>query len=289
MRKTLTIAALIALLAVPFMAVSAGEQPCPDGPDDGGTWIKVDKGASSGGTPDGYPVDGATKYCFKAGINQYPTIEAWRESEQDLSHWAYFIPEGCDLDPGPRELIKTTYGDWSPWSSVGDSKEQRTRVVTLSYWWLDPDGKGPCQGEWEIVKHTQTQTRELFNDCAGWAVIRGNGRELDRGQWTLPFEIESAESNSWLAVISESKGCLQTPGEPTPTLEPEPTATPTPPPGDCNTEGDGICPGDDDDPEEHPSTGGEIDAGLAVVTALSGLALTGIGGSILFMKRRASR
>ena len=117
--------------------------------------------------------------------------------------------------------------------------------------------------------------------CEGWRVFH-DGVRVDIGFWTLPYELETATSTFYDGVISEKWSCLQ---------EPEPTATPVPTevPGDCNIDGDGICPGDDDDPKEHPATGGEIDAGLAVVTALSGLALTGIGGSILFMKRRASR
>jgi len=117
--------------------------------------------------------------------------------------------------------------------------------------------------------------------CEGWRVFH-DGVRVDIGFWTLPYELETATSTFYDGVISEKWSCLQ---------EPEPTATPVPTevPGDCNIDGDGICPGDDDDPEEHPATGGEIDAGLAVVTALSGLALAGIGGSILFMKRRASR
>lgn len=64
-----------------------------------------------------------------------------------------------------------------------------------------------------------------------------------------------------------------------------PELTPTPPPGDCSNTGDNICPGDDD-PPEHPATGADPSTIVPVITALSGFALMGIGGSILYMRRR---
>ena len=90
----------------------------------------------------------------------------------------------------------------------------------------------------------------------GWRIVYFDGEkrvELDAGR----FEVESCA--------------------------PEPEITPTPPPGDCSTEGDKICP--DDDPPEHPPTGPETSV-LPIVMSLGGFALAGIGGSILFMKRR---
>jgi hypothetical protein len=73
---------------------------------------------------------------------------------------------------------------------------------------------------------------------------------------------------------------------------PTPVPTATPVPGDCSNTGDNICPGDDDDPKApklHPSTGADPSTVVPIVMGLGGFALAGIGVSILYMRRRASR
>ncbi len=271
MRKAITIAALLALLAVPFWAVAAqGNGPPGDSichSLGNGEWEAIPPAATPGheGHKDDFFINNDNPDC--------PPEEE---------------PEICS--PEDRKLeTEVVNGEWSSWELNANNLLERTRTVTTTILEVSKtDGTVCFRGVPKVVVETETKDPpiELFNNCNRWVVKQGNV-ELDKDKWTLPFELETAQSSFWEGVISEPKRCLQIPEEPTPTPEPEPTATPGP--GDCNTEGDGICPGDDDDPEEHPATGGEIDAGLAVVTALSGLALSGIGGSILFMKRRASR
>ena len=230
MRKAITIAALLALLAVPFFAVAAESENrgykidiCHA--DGGGRYrlLNVDVAASeSGGWPQGHGGH---------------LGDSWESQDND----------GTDHDVEAR-------GDFP-----GGCAEEPE--LTSTFW-----GRQNCTG-WGLM-----QQNFIDGDPDGDAFVR------QQGVWELPYELETKEFPTVKVTILEPEECLLTEG------------TPTPPPHDCNVDGDGICPGDDDDPEEHPATGGEIDAGLAVVTALSGLTLAGIGGSILlFMKRRASR
>ena len=291
MKKTLTIAALIALLAVPFMAVSATEtykmNVChKDGQSGNYELLSVSvRGVEGGpGVPQGH--GGHVDDSWAAQDNEGKDYDVQAQSD---------FPGRCAPEP-EYELCSEVFRldntfDFSPWSEyVWDADRGlfvSTRTKTVTKTWVDKrDREHVCREVQVDYPEERTQEPELFVGCAGWRVFRGDVR-VAIGFWTLPFVLESAESDFWEGTITEPKKCLQVPGEPTATPEPEPTATPVP--GDCSIDGDGICPGDDDDPEEHPSTGGEIDAGLAVVTALSGLALAGIGGSILYMKRRASR
>ena len=267
MKKVLTIAALLALLAVPFWAVAAenDDRPSLCHKVGGGIYITI--------PPDDSAYDGHEKHGDFVIDDDNPCPS---EDEYELCSEEFRLPNTFDF---------------SPWSEyVWDADRGlfvSTRTKTVTKTWVDEQDRDHVCREVQVdYPEERTQEPELFVGCAGWRVFRGDVR-VAIGFWTLPFVLESAESDFWEGTITEPKKCLQVPGEPTATPEPEPTATPVP--GDCNTEGDGICPGDDDDPDEHPATGGEIDAGLAVVTALSGLTLAGIGGSILFMKRRASR
>ena len=269
MKKIFVGAVLLALLAVPLMAVSANERQdiCHQKGNGDYVQITVDANGQDGSGVDHGGHDGDIR---PANDNGCP------EDEYELCSEEFRLPNTVE------------FSEWSEYVWNADRQlfvSTRTKTVTKT--WVDKYNQDLfCRSVQVDYPEERTQEPELFVGCAGWRVFRGDVR-VDIGFWTLPFVLESAESDFWEGTITEPKKCLQVPGEPTATPEPEPTATPVP--GDCNTEGDGICPSEDDDPEEHPSTGGEIDAGLAVVTALSGLALTGIGGSILFMKRRASR
>lgn len=72
-------------------------------------WTKIE-----GNDLSSYPVDNATQYCFKAGsdnsqgctgglFSSIPT-GGFVQPYCGLSHWAYFVPEGEDLeDPGEEE------------------------------------------------------------------------------------------------------------------------------------------------------------------------------------------
>jgi hypothetical protein len=70
---------------------------------------------------------------------------------------------------------------------------------------------------------------------------------------------------------------------------PEVTPTPTEEQGCWNT-GDNICPGDETpEPPTHPPTGADPGTALPLIASLMGFALAGIGGTILYARRRASR
>lgn len=336
MRKILTIAALLALLAIPMFAVGAAET-CPDG----GGWTKINSGDLSL-----YPVDGATQYCFKAGTELFRTIEDWRASEKDLSHWSYFFPEATPI-PITTQVNCT---GWRVWQ--GETK------LDEGFWTLPFELEIAASNFYDgLIREPErclqsTPTPEpitLENSCAGWRVKQG-GETIEGAAWEDPFSLEVHFSEVLQQRIREPEECLKERGDVTlriggrctedgdsqeigyvfddgdfdgarliitrqdgvevanvgegsdffparaadyswqiiwfngETREvldegefsvakcdlPEPTPTPKPPP-------------------EHPPTGGEMDAGLAVVTGLMGFALAGIGGSILFMKRRASR
>ncbi len=273
MKKTLTIVALIALLAVPFMAVSA------DGDENG-------KPELCHQTPKGWRVIPPDDDAYDAHAKHGDFVI---DDDHSCPPPPPPPPAPCAEGDPRYQGTEVVEGPWSAWELNADNLLERTRTVTTTIVEYSKQNDQECfRGIPKVVVETETKDPpiELFNNCNRWVVKQGNV-ELDKGKWSLPFELETAQSSFWEGVISEPKRCLQIPEEPTPTPEPEPTATPVP--GDCNTEGDGICPGDDDDPEEHPATGADPNAALAVVTALSGLALAGIGGSILFMKRRASR
>ena len=272
MRKAITIAALLALLAVPFWAVAAnGQSICHGAGDD---WVEIG--------PDGNSYEAHLNNMGEGGHKNDFFVD-------DQNPCPPSPPPAPCAEGDPRyQGTEVDEGPWSAWVLNADNLLERTRTVTTTIVEYSKQNNQECfRGIPKVVVETETKDPpiELFNNCNRWVVKQGNV-ELDKGKWTLPFELETAQSSFYEGVISEPKRCLQVPG-PTATPEPEPTATPIP--QGCWNTGDNLCPGDDDDPEEHPSTGGEIDAGLAVVTALSGLALTGIGGSILFMKRRASR
>lgn len=302
MRKIITIAALLALLAIPMMVVGAVDT-CPDG----GGWTKIDSGDLSL-----YPVDGATEYCFKAGTETYSTIEAFRRSGKDLSHWSYFVPEPTEIPP---TRVPPTATPTDPPPTATATLEPPTLEVTCAGWRVKQGGQTIEGAAWEDPFSLEVHFSEVLQqrirepeECLkekGDPTLRIGGRCTEDGDsQEIGFVFDDGDFDGARLIITRQDGVevanegegsgffparatgyswqiIWFNGETREVLDSGefevnkcdlPDATPTPKP-----------------PDEHPPTGGEIDAGLALITALSGLTLSGIGGSILYMKRRASR
>lgn len=307
MKKALTVVALLALLAVPFFVVSAAPakaQVCPQGVN----W-------SAHQDP---PLEdvGSVEYCVKGGSAEENTNRCVAYLERgsfeevsaivggenacELSHWSYKLERPTEV---PTRVPPT------------ETPEPPTLEVSCAGWRVKQDGETIEGAAWEDPFSLEVHFSEVLQqrirepeECLqekGDPTLRIGGRCTEDGDsQEIGYVFDDGDYGGAKLRITRQDGVVVLEGagegsdffparaadytwqiiwfngETREVLDegefsvakcdlPEPTPTPKPPP-------------------EHPPTGGEMDAGLAVVTGLMGFALAGIGGSILFMKRRAS-
>lgn len=248
---------------------------CPDG----GGWTKIDSGDLSQ-----YPVDGATQYCFKAGLFKTDTIpqdgfgqegacEAGHIERCELSHWSYFIPQETPTATPTSSPAPTP----DPRFSVGSCLVQNTnlfRFRTVNF---------SVAGEYRLKGNSSGNTIGIGNVNPGDEVGGYTNNALSTSTedtWLKQFK----DGSSWVGAggthVTSIAGHTQneffcpveeTPEpseEPTPSPAESPTPTPSPTPTDHNFQFGG--------PPPPPDVEGEV-LGAQVL----GLSDTSSGGSNL--------
>lgn len=312
MKKILYVAALLALLAIPMIVVGARPNVCPEG----GEW-------SAHQDP---PLEdvGAEVYCVKGGNveessnscvayidrGSFEEVSAIVDGERacDLSHWSYKLARPTETRVPPTETPLPPTETPTP--------EPITLEVSCAGWRVKQGGETIEGAAWEdpyslevhfseVLKQRIREPEECLKE-RGDPTLRIGGRCTEDGDsQEIGYVFDDGDFDGARLIITRQDGVevanegegsgffparaavygwkiMWFDGEKRVELDagrfevekcdlPDPTPTPKP---------------DDDDPEEHPKTAGDINA-LPVVIGLMGYALVGIGGSILYLKRRA--
>jgi hypothetical protein len=216
----------MALLGVLMVALTVGnpvnkviaDTTCSDSHG----WTKIDSNDISG-----YPVDGATDYCFKAGSDRSKGCDGgiftfWPlpDGACGLSHWAYFIPSGSPSpsptptnEPSPTETPKPTptdqpNGDSTPTPTPTDKPGGGTNPTPTEQPTPSPTDE-PASG----VTPTLTTTPESNDDSEDQPAIGGSvlGLSTEDGEVTgLTTYANTGTATELMIVLESAFGILLT-------------------------------------------------------------------------------
>ncbi len=247
--------------------------------------------------PEGYSEMGLFPEGPRACRATIDGVQVWAAAvEVEIEREYYDCPDGGELarsGNGPvcegEEWIEDGYWDCG-WTQpvCAEPTEVPTPVPTPGIGGVNIDvdclDDGRAVVYWSFDAGARGRTLVITGQGSEHELEHGKGRFLARpGKYT------------WIVYEGETpiaRGGFTVDVCPLPTEVPPTEVPSTEVPGDCSNTGDNICPGDDDDPKApktQPATGADPNTALAVVMSLGGFALAGIGGSILYIRRRASR